>query len=183
MRRPRAPIAHRLVAAADRLAVGLRETPQRFFALASAARRDDAVRKRLVHHLLQTALTDAAAETNYPSDVRDLLQLVAAASDIRPFRAEVLALTPFQRRRHNRHSHSMVSRHRHLLMLRALLWDAEADRHKACILALAWAVAYAVSDYDTDRFVFIGAGPERRLRRLAVFVALDPGYDPPASAR
>lgn len=181
MARPRASIADKLIAASDRLAAGLRETPQRFFPLAIAACRDDTVREKLVRHLLQTALSDAEADMSCPADVRDLLRNVAAAPDIRAFGADILALTPRQRYRRNRHSHSEVARHRYLLMLRAMLWDAEAARKEAWFLT--WAVAYAVSDYNADHFVFIGPEPERRLRRLAAFVASELGYARHASAR
>jgi hypothetical protein len=187
-RHRRGPVAARLFAVADRLAEGRRETPQRLHALAHHAARAPEMLDALLGFLLAETIAETGPEAG-DAALRDLLERVARAvaaggtdpaDELGDLVAEVATLAPRRRRRRHVHCHGNIASDRRLLLLRAVL-DIPAARAGPHLEYVVWlALAYAVSDYDHDHFEMIGPRVERRLRRLAAWVAAWPGLDGPA---
>lgn len=182
-----ARMRQRLGVMAARLAAGGIETPQRMHGVAAWAMGDATAAMRLLRLLLAMTL-EAAVEDGAPPATLDLLvPLVAAVDDpAAPDVAAILALAPriaaaqpVRFRRRSIHCHGRIAPDRALLVADAVC--------RVCLewpsfFHWAWAIAYAITEYDHDHLVMRGPRVEARVRRLAAWIgaqddtgAADPG--------
>lgn len=176
--RRRPGLSTRLDAVAESLGHGGRETPQRFIPLARACIAESAKADDLVRFLVSDVMGEAAADESCPPGVRDLLGRLRSAVEqpiadrtrsIIALGPEILAAAPRRRHRRSVHGHGWIASDRRLLFLRAVLDDATGRCRRPCgsWYALWLATAYAMSEYETDRFDMRGPVVEARVRRLA----------------
>lgn len=185
MQRP-ASLSSRYQWMADRIDAGHRETPQRFRPLAFRLLRESVDGARIeslcAFVLAQVAYEGGAWPEGHPSALpalvrraRSLLLLRQDAGTLAALQADVLALAPERYRRRSIHCHGRVASDRALLVLRTMLpvlgmllsWVTPEEAEPAW--SIETFVAYYVSDYAYDHFVFTGPAAAARCRLIAAW--------------
>lgn len=172
------PLPSRLRLVALRLEAGMRETPERFFPVAGYAMRLSVrAQRRLLLFLVTLTLDDAAGDAACSDRVIDLLarsrDILARHGTNLSARRHVLlddieAAVPYMRRRRSVHCHGRIASDRRLLLLRSIMAEKESGALEP--MALRWAFAYALADYDRDHFVMQGAHIGQRVRAMADWI-------------